>query len=245
MDRQVLLEKFLHRQLTDNEARELEALMQSDADFAEEVAVATALNADHNVRQKQEWKAMLAEQRAAAPQALPRSGRRIWLNVARLAAAVAVLIAAFFLFYPAQPSPQQLAANYLKTPHLAPEVTRNQNVDPASWNDIRTAYLDEDYRELIRLLRDDIQAGNGTPQHTFYLGLGYLYQPEPDYEQAITALRSLIDRSASFQEEAQWFLALAYLRNDQPEQAESLLRTIVDRQQWRSEEAAKLLGAMG
>ena len=52
-----LIEKYLSEELSANERSEFEQLQRSDADFAEEVLVAIAINADFNVKQKMRWQA--------------------------------------------------------------------------------------------------------------------------------------------------------------------------------------------
>lgn len=140
-----------------------------------------------------------------------------------------------YLFVEKNNSVQSELAAYLSEPYSATIFMSDQ--EPAAWME---AYENGDYQHASALLDNLIQGPQShDAQLLFFAGLSHLYQQPPQPKQAIAYLSQVNDET--YGEQAQWYLALAYLLNEQPTEAKVLLEDIVANQTYHNEEAAELL----
>ena len=77
----------------------------------------------------------------------------------------------------------------------------------------------------------------------FYLGLSYLYEDVPDNEKAINHLAKSkeLNPTSQLAPQANWFMALAYLKQGKIKEAKALLQLVIDANIWKKVEATALL----
>jgi thioredoxin-like negative regulator of GroEL len=140
----------------------------------------------------------------------------------------------FFTVVPGNDDASNLSA-YLSEPYPVTVFLSDQKAD--TWVD---AYRRGDYQQagaLLDNLRQESQ--DNAPMLKYYAGLSHLYQLPPQPTPAIKYLSQV--NEGTFAQQAQWYLALAYLLNGQTEEAGALLENIVAAQAYHHEEAAELL----
>lgn len=206
------------------------------------------LRAKFDRDRKNRWGKMLAENHGVAPPVRGQAKKKpriLYLWVGAIAAAILLL----FIFKPAfmqfsTGGYQQMADNFLQE-----DFFQNQEISKGELNieqlklDAASAYNRRDFSTSIDRYEDLLSSGQAESQHIFFLGLSYLYGK--NYPKAIEMLALFLENkdTPGFKQEAQWFLALAYLKNEEPDKARSFLK-LVKEGNWNAEKARQLLQAM-
>jgi len=247
-----LIEKYLSEELNSKEQSEFDTLKKNDADFAEEVQMAVAVNADFNIKQKTRWQSLIKEQatpvletqEAKVRTMTPRKSSFNWI---RSIAAVFILglglSLAWMIF--ASPDVNTLANEELIDVYKAPtslmSVSEEEVVD-ANWNNAIQAYRDGQFSVAVAAIGSSIKKNpEKLDEKNFYLGLSYLYEDAPDLDKAISHLETSKEMNDLYSAEANWFMSLAYLKKGNKENAKTLLQEVVDAATWKKAEAIALL----
>ncbi len=98
----------------------------------------------------------------------------------------------------------------------------------------------KDYDSAIILFKTILADDSGQLEKVFYLGNALLAVAEAD--SAIVYFKKSLAGQDRFADAAQWYLALAYVKNDELANAEVLLKEIVAMENFWSAKAEKLLG---
>lgn len=172
----------------------------------------------------------------------PEKTRRIYLWAASAAAAVAIIV--FMLFsnpFTANASYEQLADAFLSEEFYENQemIKGDQDVEQLNLQAI-FAYNNKDFSTAIHHYETIVANGAATYEHYFFLGLSYLYTEQP--VDAITNLLKVPESNAAgkFIQESRWFLALAYLKNQDLDNGMIVLRSITPAM-WKYDEAQQLL----
>ncbi len=207
------------------------------------------MRAKYDNDRKTRWQGLLANQenflRNTSNSTSKGLSRRVFLWTA---SAAAVALIAFLLLYGPGPSPssyEQLADNYLTT-----EFYENREEDDRGEQDVEqinqeaiSAYNQKDFSTAIARYEAIIISGQANDRHYFFLGLSHLYTAA--YQEAINHLLQvpLLNPSSKFMQEHRWFLALAYLKNNQVSEGKTILQSI-PAGSWKYQEAQDLLEAI-
>ena len=144
----------------------------------------------------------------------------------QIAAIFAFAIAAFFLLQNGQvQSGNELFASHFELPDPAGE--RNANTQTEIWNEAMTAYSNQDFKKTIELLSPLVNQPNFpfTDRGNLYLGLSQLMQ---DKNQKAVNYFEAINAESSFIQDAEWFLALTFLKMENLIEAKRTLQKIAD-----------------
>lgn len=161
-----------------------------------------------------------------------------WLPLG-IAASLTVIVVTYFLFNWSN-SPTELAIAWSQEPYPVPEVVRGLSTVPTeNWVG---AYKNGQYAKAAQLLEAEL-AQNSTSKagQYFFAGVSNLYPPSPNLDKAIQYLTLAQDSEPAYEEQARWYLTLAYLQNEQAEQARTVLKEIVSTQGYQSSRAQQLL----
>lgn len=230
------IEKYLNRQLSEEEEAMLEQRLQEDEAFAEEFEVAVALNASFNVEQKAYWKSLREEVNTQPVNKMRSLGVRL-LSVAAVLLALAV--AAYLVLRPGGIDSD--VNGYLAQRHMAPGgVVRGQNEESIkSWENIRVAYEAENFEAVAEILNSMIDTVTvNKEKYNFYLGLAELYSGAS--AKALPPLQAVAKADNPYQEEAQWFLSLALIKEGKRALALQQLEKIIQNNQWKANQAKQL-----
>ena len=194
---------------------------------------------------RQEWEKKLA---AFVLQNLSQALKKRTLSILRvtsIAASIAFLLfAAFYLLdFGAQKDPLTLAEAMVNEQLFEhPGNTKSlQNVAELR-STAEDAYNQKQYRKAIQAWQQIISENGASAEDRFYLGLAYLYNQQ--YGNAIQELENKPSAETDqFIQERQWFLALAFILNQQNEKAKTILNQI-QVQDWKYQEAQELLKSL-
>lgn len=244
-----LIEKYLNEELSANERTEFEQLQKSDAGFAEEVHVAVTINADFNVKQKMRWQGLLNEHGNVVKETpIRKLAPRRSLSWIRSIAAVFILglgLSMAWLMF-SSPEAGELADEQLMEVYKEPTVIREKLVTDTNWENAITAYEEGQFSIAVAAIERSIEKNSEIlDQKYLYLGLSYLYEDVPNYDKAISHLAKSkeLNSSSLFAPKANWFMALAYLKQGKIKEAKVLLQLVIDENStnWKKAEATALL----
>lgn len=240
------IERYLDRSLTPDEIRDLEKRMAEEPDlkskYQEHLQLIQGIRYSH-LREKLEQLKTLEnslpaiEARAAAQKQI--FIRKYWKP---LALAASILLAAFsylFLYDPA-PATDRLFATYFEPfDSPGPGLTRGQNDTPElTWRQKGyQAYDNGRYQEAIAFFDKALQEKND-PIVDLCMGNAYLKLEQ--YEKAEAVFESMLKDHDDLVTQANWYLALTYVKQNKLERAKSTLWGI-SKSSTYGEKAMKLL----
>ncbi len=167
----------------------------------------------------------------------------VWLKVAAILLLGVGVLGIYRIMAPTS-SPYQLAEQHLEESYPMPTIRGGQVLEGENerWQAVVDAYQKKDYTMATTLIEKAILVDGEAGKRYFYLGLSYLQQDPPQAQKAIAPLQKVLASKNRYQEQAAWYLALAYLGSDQLEKGKTQLQQIVDKETWKAKEAAALLG---
>lgn len=218
------IEAYLHGEFTAGQRASFEERMQSDTTLAREVeAIRSARLLVRHYGQREELKAIhqkILAERPVSPFA--RSGASFYL---RIAAIIVFLIVAWAAIGLTTISPQSLVTSEYIT--YVPEITRAEAPVPSTVaRQIKEEYLNANYAQVIQLYKN---SPGKTIEESFLAGSAYLalQQPRPamDCFKRVLAL-SAQENSYDFYQSAEYYMAWAYLQDNQLPEAFKLFDKI-------------------
>jgi len=244
MDAKELLEKYVNRQLNEQEREQVKTLLKDDADFRKEFirekAMAATIRAREKSKLRKELKGYLKDikpteesTQTKAPEA-PHQPKIINLRTRRLITAVAasltLLLVSYFAFMNQGPNLDQLYADNYRVYKVGINSTRDTNETlqhPAA-----QAYIEENYdqaiaqfQQLLNPTDSNVKAPFSKDAIQLYLGNAYLNTAQ--FALAIAAFQQVASNTQSaLSEDASWYLALTHLKAGNTEEARELLDMI-------------------
>ncbi len=242
---------YLEGDMDKTKLEEFEELLNNDSELKKEVEwhknFKNAVFAVEKEQLEERVKKMIAvekkqEQKEVPVISLPKSSnqkRFYWI------AAAAALILALGLGLLLVPNNEQsLLVDELKTSYAAPVVTMGKNPQNPDqmWQESISAYQLKDYQKVVSLLSQKEQNSSLNSEQKFYLGLAHLYQKDGQTQKAIQYLTTAKKENPRlYEENSNWYIALAHLKMNQKEAAKEYLQRIVNTKSWKHQEAQRLL----
>jgi len=159
-----------------------------------------------------------------------------WIGWAAAFLVMCLGVVAYLFIGDRNTDPYSITA-YLSEPYPVTSFLSGQK--SAAWID---AYQTGDYQRSAALLESIVQQQQDDTMLMYYAGLSHLYMRPPQPEPAISYLSQV--NEGALVPQSLWYLALAYLLDEQTGKAQSLLQQIVDTQAFQHEEAAELLARL-
>lgn len=232
MDKEQLIEKYIQGRLSDLEKKSVEELIQSDEEFRKAIEWEKQVAASLRQKSEEEFAHLLKElsQKKSTP----------WL---KWAAAAAILIlgisAILFLFQP--PTPKQLFQSYFEPqPNITQPIIRGSEITTEDYEAF-LAYEDRDWANAERLF-EMLYGQSSNPVYLLYQGNCLLAMGK--FQESIPVLEMAASQNAELSLRAKWFLALAYLQNNNLSKTKSLLQEIIEAEDVYSQQAASLLAEL-
>jgi len=223
MDNQILIQKFLHAELSEEEIVLFEKRFEDDVAFAQEVEASIVVHLKKSKDFKVELMQAVEENRISKI-------KEFLINTKHQNQEKTDQKAMEFL---------ELCENIINEKHPTPVVLRNQVSENTDYNFALEAFKQQEYELAIQKLEELKKETNET---LFYKGLSYLYLPKPNYTLAAFHLEQIVEGNKLFkQEEATWYLSICYFHTGEVTKAYDLLQTIVSEKSWKFKEAKKLL----
>ena len=225
-------------------------LSEQDSEALTQKLVRAKLDQD----KRQKWKNTLEEQYQVKRTSSPKKNKRRisflrWRNIA----AIFLIVSMAVVFYLLQQTPVETQASVatMAMNELIDDKYFDKTKDNRGLN-LNAEILEEEARKAYNENRyEDARIGfeqviAKSPDHSsshLFLALSLLHLK--DYPRAINELQSLRSQSPHLlQDETDWFIALAFILNKQPELAKKELKNIVKTKSWKTAKAAKFLQKM-
>ncbi|MFY0630214.1 MAG: hypothetical protein JXR05_07520 [Flavobacteriaceae bacterium] len=251
----ILIERFLNGQLSEEEQNSFLERMKNDVEFKEQVTLEkqlveslnddswSFLEEDNNAEVK-EYEAILRskevqeiKQSIAQAQDIYKQTetpkKKNWIGYA-IAASVTILVA-ITIFSNKKKSPQELYASFLQKTDLLALIDRGSSTSLSS---AQESFDNKEYEETIRLLSevtDSIRNGN------VYLYLAISQMELKEYSNAESTLGQLINSNLLDAQKGHWFKSLLYLKSNQTEKLKAELKIIISNSYYKKDDAKELL----
>ncbi len=248
-DKDMLIQKYLEGDISSEEYELIEEMKRRDEAFAKELTdyqkILTGmqgLSMDRFKQELQNWeKAHQAKQGTLDSQQLSFSFRKYY----RIAGIILLLLigslAILIIQKPSRPTPEELYKEYYE-PYEDLIIDHEKDVADTQQQLYlgMDAYKQEKYDQAMMYLQNYVQ--QYPDELSPYLYLGIAYMEVEDMSQAIQKFQKLTT-SPELGQQAQWYMALAYLKEGKIEKSIEILKNIVDIQSahYKRGEATTLL----
>lgn len=243
------IEDYLAGELKGESLAEFENRLKTDSDFARQVELHRNLEAAFRDPRERE----LADHLKKANQNFNHQNDKkkiipFWKNPRVWAVAAAAVILVLVWVYPFQENrikdAQILYAEYHQV-YPAPEGLRSENNDLDSvLSEGYKKYNAGEYESAFSIFSTLLTENPNHTQAQFYAGLSQFELRQPG--KAISYFQATIDNSNSpYISQAKWYMALAYLKQDNKSEAKKWLRELTSANGRLGNDARKILGEMG
>ena len=224
MDQESLIQKFLQNELSQEENKAFEELINEDPEFAQKVECCIILYADAKASFKFQIKTGVHAKQQLID-FMQDSNKHPLELITQKATDI-----------------MQFCQKALAKVHVGPIILRSQNFPQTGFDKAAQAFNEENYLQAITILEEVNEQLPDQNQVRFYLGLSHLYLAPPNYLKAALCLEEILDNQHNFyQEEAEWYLSLTYLKVGKIKEACQHLRNIFQNEAWNYKEAQTLL----
>ncbi len=243
-EKYTLIEKYLAEEMQGEELHDFEKKLLNDSDLKEELnlhqQVAETLKGEkiHQLRSvlndiDKKWETPSKQKPAKV---INFNFRRILT----IAAAIALLITGYQLFTNSNLSSEELyAANFETYPMLLNQRDIDPTINIKAYSNAITFYLNGQNQEAIVAFDQLIKLEPDNNTYEFYKGNLLLAENKSD--EAIPIFQKIINGNHPLLvEQTRWYLALAFLKQNDQENAKALLEEIKPGR-YKSKEAAKIL----
>jgi len=244
MNKENLIEKYLHGTITDEELDVFLKLIEEDQSFADQLEIESVFYANRNkkikselleVKEKQKNFSELKDERKTKI----RKKRRF--NPILIAALILLPVVAFIAIQTSLPSgDQHLVSQFLETPFEAPPSLMNDApIKNDNWTKAQSAYKNNNFSEAAQLIS---ALENRTEQQELYLGLSHLFNEQSNLNKSLTSLELVVNKpNGQFKDIALWYAALNTAKQGENEIAKKYLNEIVSSNSWNYKKAKQLL----
>lgn len=235
-----IIDDYFKGLLTDDQKKQFEQRVLTDAAFAEELAFyVNARNAlkKELIANKKEWFRALYEQKKTHS---PRQSPVRRMTALAIAAAVLLVVSGLWLLFIRPPGTERLADNYIR---------RQLQTLPVKMSSIQDslqlaigAYNDNDLTGALQQFETILQRHNNNEWAIQYAGIVCLRLKE--YEKALQYFQTLATDTALYSNPALFYQSLTLMKRHMPgdhEKAKQLLQQVIDRNLDRKEDAQRFL----
>jgi len=214
MERDKLIQKYLHSELTDSEREDFLDLYENDD--IENTPV-------HNINEQ-------------------KQSKQLFLILRNVAAILILGLTSFYFFNSLSHTEssdnfQVLVDSHIQDRHDPPYTT--MNVDNELEDPWKVAYRTKNYSVAIDQLS---KIDNPLNEQILYLALCHMYVENPNIDKTVSTLKGLLaNKNNVINDEAEWFLSLAYLQKGDISNGKSILEKIVSEKSWNHKKASELL----
>lgn len=241
MDKELLLNNYFSNQLTAEQERTFNDLLDTDTEFKAqfmfEKDLQRAIRKKENQDLKVKLKGIEKEIQTTASPSQAKSRFRPW----SIAASITIFLTLGWLTYYSLSgiSNQDLYnAHFEPYPNTVYSITRSDGSESVE-REAFVAYESQDYERAAELF---LNAGEAITHGDFYLAQVLLQLNRN--EEAIELFAKSMLEDSSFEAEANWYLALAYLKENNIESAKEVLERQVSQYNFKKAKASELLESL-
>lgn len=134
------------------------------------------------------------------------------------------------------------ADNFQPLQHPDQQV-RGVQEEPLTWEQKAVeAYEKEDFNQAIEMYEQVLEQEPDNPKHILYLGISYLNVNQVDM--AIKVLAKRVPKGTQYDQDIQWYLALAYIKKEDFGTARLLLQGLAANEGFYQQQAAALVAKL-
>jgi hypothetical protein len=235
-----MIDDYFKGLLTDEQKRQFEQRVLSDAAFAEELSfyvnARNALNEQLLADKKERFRALYEQKKTLDPRQSPV--RR--MTAFAVAAAVLLIVSGLWLLFLRNPGPERLADNYIRLELQTLPVKMSSEQD--SLQLAIGAYNDNDLKGALQQFEAILRLRHSNERATQYAGIVCLRIKE--YDKALQYFQTLAVDTTLYSNPALFYESLTLMKRNIPgdhENARHLLQQVVDRNLARKEDAQRFL----
>jgi len=207
------------------------------------------VRAKFNQAQKDKWAKKLAAEYEVKRE-IPPKAKVIQFPYKKLAIAASILLLLAlipFLQNYIQPKSQQLANTYIENRLSLPDIKRGTT--SVEIINLKTkahkAYTNKNFKGASIAYEAFLNTEDSEGVDYLFAGLSYLYSGNSkEAVKKLTVAQTKITEGQSFWEETNWFLSLAYLKNEEIKKAQQQLKAIIKTDNFYSDKAQKILSTL-
>lgn len=247
MDKDELINGYFEGSLSESQATEFERLRESDTDFASDFEFELELQSALKKEERQEIKSLFsnldivtnADSEGSRPEETETKviSIRPWL----VAACVILLLGlgSWLLFFNSTDLnvDQLYTANFAPYENVVHPIERGEQLEDLKTRAF-TAYEDEDY-SLAQELFKELQVQQNDPYIAFYEAIVLMQLNKP--QEAVPLLIGYIENNGQLKDRATWYLALAYLKQNNVAESKMQLEKLVKMGSFKKEASQELL----
>jgi tetratricopeptide (TPR) repeat protein len=216
------IEQYLSGQLSGDVLRKFEKQLQTDPLLAKQVEQHRRMDQylEHKAKVpelQQKLKNLSGKYFEEEPPT-DAPNRRPWIIASIIVVALAILAILFFFREQTPPSYQQYAQ------HFPLSVTSQSGTTTETLTSLEEAFNQQQYSASIPLFESYIQENPDDPQVQLYYGIALLETNQ--IQKSRSVFQKIIQEGSLWKEDAQWYLALLYLKINQPEQLKTQLQDL-------------------
>ncbi|MEP3209328.1 MAG: tetratricopeptide repeat protein [Maribacter sp.] len=240
MDKEALLTNYFSNQLTQEERKMFDELLDSDAEFKARFDFEQNLQRAIKAEENQNVKAKLISFEKEIAREIPKSSLKKSYRSLAIAASITLLMGLAWIGYidgTSNKYEELYAQNFQEYPNTVYAITRSGSEESLERNAF-VAYESGDYDAAIEKF-EQIPSEVKQPYIDFFLGQSYLNAGKND--QAKAYFRETIVKADNFVAESHWYLAMIALKEKDITEAESELKKLINGYDYNKEKAVALL----
>lgn len=237
MNKEDLLNGYFENSLSNEEMQIFEELLKNDVEFKSEFELRKDLKSALQQNKRKELKEKLRQHEAQKS-----NERNLVFNWRYVAAAVLVLgFGTYFLVNDFQNTEDLYSAYYETYPNTVSPIVRADPAEDSLETKAFQAYENKNTDEAIDLF-SDIYKLNQSEYAVFYQAMSIL-ESGKNTEEAIRILQNT-EWSDEYKDKSLWYLALAYLKQDNKPKAKLVLEKLKNESNYRNQQVSELLGKL-
>ena len=219
------MENYLKGRMSPQEQERFEREISQNQELREEVALHQQLVSSIETESVRHMLEQIHEENFTEEEApvVPMRSRSRYFPLAIAASVALLILAGWWVFSWQSSQTEALYAAYFSPDEGLP--TTLGYADDAQFAEGMVSYKLGEYTEALKYWQPLLSADPANDTLNYYSGLAYLANEQP--EQAMQNLKPVAENEASgFHTDARWYLALAFLKNEQLADAEALFQTL-------------------
>lgn len=201
------------------------------------------IQAKFNREKKQKWATQLTQEYQTERTQTAKI-RKLPLTTIAIAASIVLMLALIPVLGLFRTSTESLLAEYtIENPYPNKLIRKSTEADISEIRlEATEAYNQQQFEKAIQQYQELEKSKEANLEDLLYLGLSQIYEKQS--QNAVNTLEKAQIESQQeqrFEQEINWFLALAYLQNEEEMKSKKLLEKIIEENAWRAMDAGKLL----
>lgn len=243
MDKETLIQKYIHKELTEREYKILLKTAQEDISFKEELELRTAMFADFKTDMKKNMLTTLpstSDPLSAATSSSKSKTIRSIIIISILSLLTAYLL---FVFAGKDKTKNEVFASYVKEDMPQPTITKEDQFSiNDKWGLAKQQFNTGNYEAFL----NTIEAIDINYEQQFFKGLAHLNTIPQNFKAAAIEFENILTNNPSgiYAEESKWYFSLALIGNEEFDKASNQLQNIISEQSWNHTKAQILLSKL-